>query len=73
MGAVRSLPPNTHIPMDNNLGQDYVFPGCTAYLAECLGRSDACDYWSFANMALGPVGRTRTDTEVEHRTDLAVH
>jgi hypothetical protein len=42
---------NVHILIDNNLGQDYVFGGCMAYLMECLGESEAYDYWFFAGVS----------------------
>jgi hypothetical protein len=42
---------NVHILIDNNLGQDYVFAGCMAYVMECLGESKAYDYWFFAGVS----------------------
>lgn len=42
---------NLHILIDNNLGQDYVFPGCMAYLMECLGEARTYDYWLFAGVS----------------------
>jgi hypothetical protein len=42
---------NVHILIDNNLGQDYVFDGCMAYLMECLGESDRYDYWFFSGVS----------------------
>jgi hypothetical protein len=42
---------NVHLLIDNNLGQDYAFDGCMAYLMECLGESEAYDYWFFAGVS----------------------
>jgi hypothetical protein len=42
---------NAHILIDNNLGQDYAFDGCMAYLMECLGEGTAYDYWFFAGVS----------------------
>jgi hypothetical protein len=42
---------NVHLLIDNNLGQDYVFDGCMAYLMECLGESKDYDYWFFSGVS----------------------
>ncbi len=42
---------NVHLLIDNNLGQDYVFDGCMAYLMECLGESNHYDYWYFGGVS----------------------
>ncbi len=51
MGSMNRVLSNYHILIDNNLGQDYAFDGCMAYLMECLGDSQAYDYWFFAGVS----------------------
>ncbi len=50
-GNMKKVLDNVHILIDNNLGQDYVFDGCLAYLMECLGESNTYDYWFFSGVS----------------------
>jgi hypothetical protein len=50
-GKMKKVLDNVHLLIDNNLGQDYVFDGCMAYLMECLGESNHYDYWFFSGVS----------------------